>query len=695
MHHVDTDPDQHPLGALQAARLAALADLPASELEGRTIAELSERLRWIVDPGLWLFERVCGQVVKTDPVSGADFPVPNATVEVFDTVCDYWGFFPEPWPWGWLFPVRCERELIVKLQTDECGNFCFWIPRFEIEWILRWREERLCFSELLVKPSLADLLARLSAQAPAPSLGLPDLTGLVQRLGAGGDLAATLGARADVVLNAARDSGGLGDNVGRLAELVRSPAFTQPVPPPLPSSRVDNGGEAVDDRALAEIDPARFFGPFLRCIDVFVPEWYPLVEVPDVSISVTQAIAGSSQTIYEGAFDIAWGSSPIAPVTVQASPIAIASQSPCPPPSVNSDEVGFQYVGLLPVSPPYAGGGTFDGATGFATRVNQPQASAVGCPPQPISVGCSCDQTDLTVAPSCPATAPFYGELYLYGGTDPSKTGASYYRISAESAPGSGLPTTPTTFTPIGYLLGQWTVPAPSGEVVIQSVEPAEGWFEIPTDEVGWGGYANMLMAWDGMGDGVYRLTLELADAAMKPITLAPASEPLLLVVDNTAPKASPFEVSWQPTSAVGGPIDPLAWLPVIPPAAGECPIIHTKGQAIALRFTASVQSAHLLRACVSVDGCGGVSPTPASSNPPESQWYAGSDDPSATGYGFNGVYYLEKEAPAGCYTFSLYADTRAFDPAGGGSADPVENGWCVTEHGPYTNPSIPVAIVE
>jgi hypothetical protein len=694
MNDLKTDPDRRPLSGLQAARLSGLTDLPVSELEGHTIAELSEQLRWIVDPGLWLFERVCGQVVKTDPVSGVDLPVPGATVEVFDTVCDYWGFFPEPWLWGWLFPVHCERELICKTHTDECGNFCFWIPRFEIDWILRWREERLCFPELLVKPSLGDLLERLSAQRAMPNLNLPDPAGLVSRLRPGGDLAATLGARADVVLRAARDSGGLGDNVGRLAELVRSPAFTQPVAPPLPALPLHRD-EAVDAGALAEIDPGRFFGPFLRCVEVFVPEWYPFVEVPDVSISVTQTIAGSPQTIYEGAFDIAWGTSPVPSVTVQASPIAIASQSPCPPPSVSADEVGFQYVGLLPVSPPYASGGTFEGATGFATRVNQPQATAVGCPPQATSVGCTCDQTDLTVAPSCPATAPFYGELYLYGGTDPSKTDASYYRISVESAPGSGLPTTPTTFTPIGYLLGQWTVPAPSGEIVIQSVEPAEGWYEIPTNEDGWGGYTNMLMAWGGMADGVYRLTLELADAAMKPIALSPAPKSLLLVIDNTPPKASPFEVSWQPTSGVGGPIDPLGWLPVIPTPPGECPIIHTKGQAIALQFTASVKSAHLLRACVSVDGCGGVSPTPALGNPPESQWYTGSDDPSATSYSFKGVYYLEKEAPAGCYTFALYADTRAFNAAGGWSADPVENGWCVTEPGPYTDPSIPVAIVD
>ena len=103
--------------------------------------------------------------------------------------------------------------------------------------------------------------------------------------------------------------------------------------------------------ALGGIDPNRYFGPFLRCIDVLVPEWYELLAVPDVSICVTQALTGGVQTIYDGAFDIDWGTNPIPSVTLHASPIAIASQVPCPPPQVNPDELGFQYVGLLPVSP--------------------------------------------------------------------------------------------------------------------------------------------------------------------------------------------------------------------------------------------------------------------------------------------------------------------------------------------------------
>src|ERR1700721_698967 len=163
-------PAERPLNGLQAARLAGLTGLPASEFEGHTVSALAERLGGGGDPGLWLVRRVCGQVVKRDPATGIDLPVPYATVEVFDTVCDYWGFFSEPWPWGWLFPVSCRRELVTTVQTDVCGDFCFWIPAFEIEWILRWREERICFPEIFTKPTVADLVTAPQAAALAERL---------------------------------------------------------------------------------------------------------------------------------------------------------------------------------------------------------------------------------------------------------------------------------------------------------------------------------------------------------------------------------------------------------------------------------------------------------------------------------------------------------------------------------------------
>jgi hypothetical protein len=672
-------PAERPLNAVQAARLSGLTGLPASEFEGHTVPALAERLRWVVDPGLWLFRRVCGQVVKRDPATGIDLPVPYATVEVFDTVCDYWGFFPEPWPWGWLFPVHCTRELVTTVQTDACGDFCFWIPAFEIEWILRWREERICFPEIFTRPTVADLVTARSAQATVPHAAT-----LAERLRAGGDLEAVLGARAGAVLSAARSSGAFGDDVTQLTSLLQAPAFARQVTPPLAVGVDDDDDSGVP----IGIDPGRYHGPFWRCIDIFVPVWYEFIAVPDVSIVVTQALPGGTQTIYDGAFDIAWGDNPIPPVIVHASPIAIASPVPCTPPQVNPDELGFQYVGLLPVSEPYSAGGTFDGATGFATRVSQPR------PAVPPPGGCTCDQTDLTVSPACPATATFYGELYLYGGV--AHPGAAYYRITSQYAPGSGIPTPgPASFSSPVPIQDTWTVPqlVPSPPVVIRPARPG-GWYAISELSAESGPYTNMLMDWsDAKADGVYLLTLELADASLNPIPLSPAPT-LLLVVDGTAPHAAPATVSWQPTTGVGGPIDPTAWTTAYPPPSG-CALIDTAGSAIALRFTAAATSPHLRQAYVSVGGCGGISPVPAGANPPDHQWYTGSTAPSATSFSFTGVYYLPAGAPAGCYSFELYADTRAFNSAGGTTSNPVHNGWCVDEPGPpYTNPLITVAII-
>jgi hypothetical protein len=117
------------LGPVAAKRLAAMSDLPAERLQGLTVAEISEKFRFEIDPQLLLFRKVCGEVVKTDPVTGVDYPVPFATVNVEDTDCSMLGFFPASAVWSWFFPFRCSREVIATTRTDACGKFCVWIPR--------------------------------------------------------------------------------------------------------------------------------------------------------------------------------------------------------------------------------------------------------------------------------------------------------------------------------------------------------------------------------------------------------------------------------------------------------------------------------------------------------------------------------------------------------------------------------------
>ncbi len=73
---VGLTPDHRPLTQLQAKRLAALTQLNYQDLVGNTVAKLSEKLKWKIEPKLLLFQRVCGRVVKTDPDTGEQYPVP-------------------------------------------------------------------------------------------------------------------------------------------------------------------------------------------------------------------------------------------------------------------------------------------------------------------------------------------------------------------------------------------------------------------------------------------------------------------------------------------------------------------------------------------------------------------------------------------------------------------------------------------
>ena len=62
-------PDQIPLTTLQAARLSALTGVAAKELVGVRPVDLAARLRWIIDPHLFFYRRICGRVVNRDPVT--------------------------------------------------------------------------------------------------------------------------------------------------------------------------------------------------------------------------------------------------------------------------------------------------------------------------------------------------------------------------------------------------------------------------------------------------------------------------------------------------------------------------------------------------------------------------------------------------------------------------------------------------
>src|SRR5579859_3778670 len=83
------NPDKVQLTESQLTRLSKLTKLDAKTIGTGTVTQIAERLKWIVDPQLFLFERICGRVVKHDPNTGIDYPVPYATVHVQDTDCSF------------------------------------------------------------------------------------------------------------------------------------------------------------------------------------------------------------------------------------------------------------------------------------------------------------------------------------------------------------------------------------------------------------------------------------------------------------------------------------------------------------------------------------------------------------------------------------------------------------------------------
>ena len=65
-------PDQAPLTKSQAARLSGLTGIDAGQLTGLSVAEISSKFRWRIDPDLLFFRRICAKVVKRQPGQSVD-----------------------------------------------------------------------------------------------------------------------------------------------------------------------------------------------------------------------------------------------------------------------------------------------------------------------------------------------------------------------------------------------------------------------------------------------------------------------------------------------------------------------------------------------------------------------------------------------------------------------------------------------
>jgi hypothetical protein len=642
-----------------AKRLSALSGVPAEALANHPIADIAARFGHVIDPR-WLFmQRVCGKVVRTDAVTGVQLPVPFATVQVQDTDCSLLGYFPAGLQWSWLFPFLCHREVIATTKTDACGNFCVWVPRFDIDWVLRWREERLCFPVVFRRPSLADLIERLKVRLPQRRIdglvphhpGDPDPAPDFKQL-------ARAAAGTDSVLSQAftRLARLPGQSFGESNQALTS-ALAAPVtldtPPPLPAEFKGRQAEAkqlarrsiaaqmtLDAGALEGFDPQRWVGPMLRCIDIPVREWVPILDVPDITFRVLQDVNGDGveEQIYgESHFDVRWNAGTLPFVTLEADATARTAPSCQPSGGVPcGNEPAIVTAGRLPLT---GDPGTFDGLEGYGLRTNRPHPGGVSN----------------DAAPRPAAQSPVYGKLSLFGCNRTDKAATHYrltYRYRAAGNPTYG-PSAP--FVGISWWLyrlngvgiGEWFAPT----------SDTHGWYPIalPAGPNDWLP-EDLLLDWPTGGaypDGAYELVLELGTPGGGATS---SSQPVHVVVDNAAP-AYTFDIAWRKLGAA-------TWIAV----GGDCPVVNRGATPVAVEFrvTLTTTSLHLRNAWLVPVVCGNVGMARSSGS-------GGADGPLGFEYwhettGVHGatleaVYTLPASAHQGTYGFAGRTVSRAFDP--------------------------------
>jgi hypothetical protein len=656
-----TTPDKVKLTKISAARLSALTGVEADALAGRTVAELRDKFEWRIDPELLLFRRICGRVVKHDPVSGDDWGVPGATVHVYDTDFNLFGYFPIDWPYGWYWPYFWRREEIGHAVTDACGRFCVWIPRFEIDWILEWRRERICFPDIFIKPNLRDVLDRLREVVEVPPhIPHPGDPGPLDFLRGGIGSAAVL--QQAVGPNAARKlAGDLHLNIGEAAgadTLLERRAFTSPVPPPAADHLLDRMKEHLEGKKhvakadLARVSLARsWVGPFYRCIDVFVPEFLPIFDVPDITFGVTQDVNGDGveEVIYsEGFFDVRWDAGYIPPVTLVADPAAFATPTcdsqpdlgPCAAPEI-------VLVGHMPLLNP-TGAGVFpiiDTTTGYSVRANRPHSTG---------------QVAQIAAAATPATAPASGLLEFWGCNHHLADGtpASHYRINARVSIDEGA-----TFGPWFQIQDTWSNWRVVGNPPVLEYKGMSqlpgGWWEVlnPVDQ--WIPGDHYLLQWHSAPNGLIEMQLELGQLSGGTVTSIGTAPNVRLQVDNTYPSVQITALGWR---LVGGPTIPLPL---------NCPTIHRNGQDIEVLVGVQATAAHLRSIEVSASGCGNGSPGLVTgfegleglATPAANYWHKSASD---NGLSRQIVWSVPASLLPGAYSFGLKAWSRAFEPGDG-----------------------------
>jgi hypothetical protein len=176
--NTDLAPERRELNSLQRARLGALAGIAPSALDRLTVEEVRGRFGWQIDPRLLLFRRLSGRVLSLDKATGRPMPSAGATVSVDNTLCDLLHVTDEVQGGGWLVVGNVRRARIAEVTTAVDGSFGLWIPRFDIESILRWRNAHPAVAELL-----GDVRTRRRKYGESlPSADLPEQAARVERM---------------------------------------------------------------------------------------------------------------------------------------------------------------------------------------------------------------------------------------------------------------------------------------------------------------------------------------------------------------------------------------------------------------------------------------------------------------------------------------------------------------------------------
>ncbi len=668
-----SDPSHFKIGTSSANRLSSMSGVTADQIKGLMLSDAIEKFKFKIDPQLLMFRKVCGEVVKTDPITGIDYPVPFATVNVEDTDSSLLGFFPSSSPWSWYFPFSSHREVIATTRTDACGKFCVWIPRWDIDWVLRFRRDRHCFPIIFERPSLRDLIDEIDPHLiphfphPGPD---PDPTPFVDFGHARilTKIEQTLGRDTALRLKRAQSQIRFGSATAGSDAILDAPAALSNMIPPLSAELMrmlissENGNSSsrgstdiphpatnnlathlkLKIKDMKGLDLRRHIGPFKRCFDVFVPEWAPILDVPDITFRVMQDTDGDGieEQIYgESYFQVRWDANVIGPITIHASPNA-RSGLMCGPTSIPcGNSPAIVMAGRLPVT---GDPSVYDSLNGYAVRTNRPHPSGLFDNPLPLTA----------------AASPLSGVLSLYGcnRTDPS---ATQYRIVYKYSNDDGASF--TSFTPFvgltwplyrlnGVGIGEWYNPpvGPAGWYPIALPAGPNPW--LPQD---------LLIDWPSYNyaNGRYVLKLELGTGGV----VSSSSSEVAFNVDNSSPQG-PMSVEWGFSAT--GPFNPID---------GICPVVrrHTSPVDLYFRITLNASSRHLRSALLWASGCGAgnfsfVSGVGGEQSSPGSTTYQHwHDSVSDNSQMMQVIYRLPSTASEGTYSFGSHVSSRSFSPSG------------------------------